>query len=232
MKLPIEDKCAIMYIKDACDNVGVWSPNTELAEYIIKAKPNWDTLLGSCNGNIEVLDNGKWFLTDFCDFQYGELNENCKPHKSYMRLLEKHGLLERVLLSSRKGMYTLQEKEKEKEKDKEKEKREYAPAVTLTEREYKQLVEDYGEEVAVLAIDKLSVYKMSSGKKYKSDYHALLNWVVEKVGGKDRDMLKAEQKMKREQAAERKKRVEEIKETRTPPPPEFTELVNKIGKVE
>ena len=37
--------------------------------------------------------------------------------------------------------------------------------------------------------------------------------------------------MKREQLAERQKRTEEIKKERTQPPPEFIEMINKIGQV-
>ncbi len=113
-KLLPEEKCAIRFILDKCDAVGVWIPDFEGGDYHIGAKVNWSALPTKVNGNIEILDNGKWFLVDFCDFQYGELSEACKPHKSYMELLKKH----RLLKGYPKGIHTLQEKEKEKELEK------------------------------------------------------------------------------------------------------------------
>jgi len=57
-----------------------------------------------------------------------------------------------------------------------KEKRQYAPSVFLTELEYLALVEKFTEKDSVKKIDALSLYKQSSGKKYKSDYFTILNW--------------------------------------------------------
>lgn len=117
-KLSPVEKCAYFFIKDFCDNVGVWVPDYEVEDFYIKGKVDWDLLKKHCNSNIVVLENGKWFLPDFCDFQYGELSESCKPHKSYIDLLKKHGLFK----GYPKGIHTLQEKEKEKELEKELEK--------------------------------------------------------------------------------------------------------------
>jgi hypothetical protein len=55
-------------------------------------------------------------------------------------------------------------------------KRDYAPSVFLTELEYLSLVERFTEKDAVKKIEALSLYKQSSGKKYKSDYFTILNW--------------------------------------------------------
>lgn len=57
-------------------------------------------------------------------------------------------------------------------------KRHYAPCVMLTEAERGKLVEAYGEEGAAWMVRKLDDYKAASGKTYKSDYRAILNWVV------------------------------------------------------
>ena len=63
-------------------------------------------------------------------------------------------------------------------------KREYAPCVTLKPTEYEKLVAAYGEKHTKLAIEKLSAYKLEKGRKYKSDYGAVLSWAMETVGGK------------------------------------------------
>lgn len=61
---------------------------------------------------------------------------------------------------------------------KEPEKHFYAPCVKLTEDEYSKLVIGYGKEGAAWMIQKLDDYKAARGTVYKSDYRAILNWVV------------------------------------------------------
>lgn len=60
-------------------------------------------------------------------------------------------------------------------------KKEYAEFVSMTEKEFDSLVEKYGKEPTNKMIEILDNYKGSKGKTYKSDYRAILNWVVEKV---------------------------------------------------
>lgn len=72
--------------------------------------------------------------------------------------------------------------DKELDKDKEKNKKsKYAEFVSLTEDEYEKLISEYGEDMTQECIKILDNYKGANGKKYKSDYRAMLNWVVEKV---------------------------------------------------
>ena len=51
-----------------------------------------------------------------------------------------------------------------------------AQNVTLSDDEYKKLVEAFGGESTLEKIERLSLYKGSTGKKYKSDYLTILNW--------------------------------------------------------
>ncbi len=60
-------------------------------------------------------------------------------------------------------------------------KKQYAEFVAMTEDEYTSLVGKVGERAAQKCIEVLDNYKGSSGKTYKSDYRAILNWVIEKV---------------------------------------------------
>lgn len=54
----------------------------------------------------------------------------------------------------------------------------YAENVKMTESEYNNLVARYSEEGARWMITKLDNYKAARGMVYKSDYRAILNWVV------------------------------------------------------
>ena len=56
----------------------------------------------------------------------------------------------------------------------------YAECVTLTRDEYAKLCEKYGEDAAKRMIEILDNYKGAKGKVYKSDYKAILNWVVDR----------------------------------------------------
>jgi len=66
-------------------------------------------------------------------------------------------------------------------KENKKEKKAYADFVTMAEVEYEKLVLKYGKDATDWMIEKLSTYKGAKGVKYKSDYLAILNWVVDKL---------------------------------------------------
>ena len=140
------EKCAWFYIKDRCDSVGVWEPSLTIANFYIGEKIDWDAFRTKCNGNISILDNGKWWLVDFCFFQYGILSvESTSPTtKSYIKTLQKHGLLDRVLEGYPKGIDRVsiaypkaidspkdKDKEKDKDKVKDKEKDSYTEKVIV-----------------------------------------------------------------------------------------------------
>ena len=92
----------------------------------------------------------------------------------------------------------LQEEEKEEEKEEEEKEKEksiakaipkkkvpktaFADFVSMTNDEYSSLIARLGEADTKRAIEILDNYKGSSGKKYVSDYRAILSWVVDKLG--------------------------------------------------
>ena len=56
-----------------------------------------------------------------------------------------------------------------------------AENVTMSDSEYQTLIDKYGEKDTARLIEILDNYKGQSGKKYKSDYRAILNWVVDRL---------------------------------------------------
>jgi hypothetical protein len=66
----------------------------------------------------------------------------------------------------------------------------YAEFVKMKESEYTKLVEEHGEPLTKKMIEVLDNYKGSNGKKYKSDYRAILNWVADKVKGEKNGRFK------------------------------------------
>lgn len=69
---------------------------------------------------------------------------------------------------------------KVKKNKKSKPKKKYAEFVSMTEEEYKKLVEQHGEQATKQMIEILDNYKGASGKTYESDYRAILSWVVKR----------------------------------------------------
>jgi len=116
-KLPPKYKALWQYIRDKCDNSGVWVKDWELAVIFIgESISEVDALKLINNGKerIRVIDNGeKWFIVDFIDFQYGKLSDKSMPHLQVIRLLAKH----RLSKGYAKGRHTLKDKDKDKDKD-------------------------------------------------------------------------------------------------------------------
>ena len=66
-------------------------------------------------------------------------------------------------------------------KNKTEEKIHFAEFVAMTNDEHEKLIIAYGKEFTDQCITALDNYKGANGKKYKSDYRAILNWVIDKV---------------------------------------------------
>lgn len=57
----------------------------------------------------------------------------------------------------------------------------FAEHVTMTNDEYKRLLATHGEADTQRLIEILDNYKGSSGKKYTSDYRAILSWCIDRL---------------------------------------------------
>ena len=114
-KLDLEYKVLWFYLISSCDPVGVWEEDIELASFIIGYTYSIDSLLIVYEGKIKKISEKKYWIVDFCNFQYGILKEdtNNRPHQSYISLLKKHRLYKGYL----KTIDSLKEKEQEQDKD-------------------------------------------------------------------------------------------------------------------
>jgi hypothetical protein len=57
----------------------------------------------------------------------------------------------------------------------------YADYVSMKEEEYTKLLSEFGEEDTKRLIEILNNYKGANGKRYKSDYLAIRNWVINRL---------------------------------------------------
>ena len=99
-------KCLWIYILLRCDGAGVWCVNRRQAEFAINSEESidWDSVLDVFGDHIEEIAPGKWWLTDFCNFQYVSLRFNSNPHASALKLLDKYGLTDRPEVSITQGL--------------------------------------------------------------------------------------------------------------------------------
>lgn len=129
-----QHKLLWFYILDDCNHAGIWEVDLEVASIRVGFELSHDSLPSSFGEKVISFDNGdKWFIPDFINFQYGELNPNSNVHKSVIHLLERYNLEGYV-----KGLQTLpntvQDKDKVIVKDKAKVKRFVKP--TLNDLEH------------------------------------------------------------------------------------------------
>jgi len=119
--LPTPYKLFWFYILDDCDHAGIWIVDMEVAQIRIGEAITAETALETFKGKVTVFDNGeRWFMPDFVEFQYGQLNESNRAHNSVINTLLKYKLLNKNKALTR-PLQGAKEKEKVKEKDKEKE---------------------------------------------------------------------------------------------------------------
>ena len=120
-KLPPEYKCLWDYLFTKCDVAGIYDVDIGLASFIIGVEFQYDIIIKTFKDQIQVINENKWWLIKFVDFQYGELSENCKPHQAVIKRLKKYnlkGYTKGIEISN-----TLKDKDKDKVKDKDIEQR-------------------------------------------------------------------------------------------------------------
>lgn len=198
MDLTPSEKLAWFYIKDHCDNVGVWTPNFRLAEFVIGFQLDWEKFADKCNGNIAILENGKWWLVDYCSFQHKDLVANpeggsSNAVKSYVRDLKDHGLYEAFLNSLNNDAHAMpiecpsdgpRVRVRVRERVKEEEETRWntdLPSINLTESEHKKLVDKYPPQLVEQVLVELAEYQVEKGKVYKSSYLTTNKWCQRKL---------------------------------------------------
>ncbi len=108
-----QHKLLWFYILDDCNHAGIWEVDMEVASLRIGFTITEDDIPQSFNDRVISFDNGdKWFIPEFVEYQYGELNPNSNVHKSVISLLQKYNL-EGYL----KGSQTLPNRVQDKDKD-------------------------------------------------------------------------------------------------------------------
>ena len=127
-------KSSWWYLISQCDHAGFFEPDIDIMSIFVGEELDEAELMETFSSRIEYLDNGKWFIPKFIQFQYkvshpDELNLNNRVHKSVYERIEKYSYLfrpideatkghARVMHGSSKEMEGAKDKDKDKYKDK------------------------------------------------------------------------------------------------------------------
>lgn len=112
-----------LYILDECNHAGIWEVDFDIAEIKIGEKLDKKTALKFLDGKIIVFDEEeKWFIPDFIDIQYVELNYLNRVHKSVIDILNKYKLIDKEFKPLARTLQGRKDKDMVKDKDKDKEK--------------------------------------------------------------------------------------------------------------
>lgn len=164
-ELSPQHKLLWFYILDDCNHAGIWDVDLEVASIRVGFDLSHDNLPSSFGEKVISFDNGdKWFIPEFIDFQYGELNPNSNVHKSVIALLDKYNLQGYV-----KGLQGVQSTLKDKDivKAKAKVKRFVKPTI-------EEIIDYCNERNNDVDADKFYDYYSSNG--WKVGKNAMKDW--------------------------------------------------------
>lgn len=120
MKAPY--KLLWLFILDECDHAGLWQVDFDTAQIKTGEKLDKEQAAKLFSDKIIEVDSGeKWFIVDFIDFQYGQLQANNRVHVSVANILRKYDLIDESLCLKKvenKGLTTPLQGCKDKDKDK------------------------------------------------------------------------------------------------------------------
>ena len=92
-ELPVKMKEAWRYLTENCNYGGVWDVDMARMSFGVGVKITESEIKQHLGDKIQVLEDGiKWYIPDFCPFQYGELNPNVSTHKGAIKIHKKYNL--------------------------------------------------------------------------------------------------------------------------------------------
>jgi len=135
-----------IYIFLDCDHAGIWIKDFNIASVYLGVEINEDEAVKYFNDKIVIIDDEKWFIPSFIEFQYNELIENNRAHNSVINILKKYKLIDK------KGLIRGLQAPKDKDKDKDKDKRIFIPPTLEQVKEYFK-EKGYTEQSAIKAFE-------------------------------------------------------------------------------
>lgn len=165
--LDVNYKLLWFYILDDCDYAGIWDVDIDVASLRIGLNINEVTALEKFKDHVFVIEEDKWFIYDFVEFQYGKLNSLNRAHKAVINRLKKCNLLsnENALIIPVQAPYV-----GAKDKDK----------VTVIVKENKEAIADCPNNLSEIITEAKRIgYNMTKedAERFMAHYDAI-NWLV------------------------------------------------------
>jgi len=112
-------KALWIYLLCECDHAGIWVVELDVAQMRMGLKLDPEKVMEKMGGAVVAIDGGsKWYLPDFVEFQYGQLNPANRVHASVIERLLKCGIDPNEKVENKPLTSPLQgAKDKEKDKD-------------------------------------------------------------------------------------------------------------------
>jgi len=188
MDLSKDAKLLWIYFITKCNHAGILKLNKKLCQVQTDIR-DIDTVIKQLGNRLVTVSKHLYFIPKYIDFQYpGFPNSKVRQQQSAVDILDKYGLFDKENLSLTIQLDNCYDNDSDNDNDNDndndrrrKKKNKYSDFVSLTEKEYQKLIEGHGEKNTQLFIEILNNYKGSTGKRYKSDYLTILNWVIDKA---------------------------------------------------
>ena len=111
-------KLLFIYLFTDCNHAGIWEVDMEVANIRTGYNISEQDAIKHLGDNIKVINGGeKWYLTGFIEFQYGELNEGNRAHKSVLDQLKKYKIKQGAYKGLTRPLQGCKDKDMDKVKD-------------------------------------------------------------------------------------------------------------------
>ncbi|MBO7744166.1 MULTISPECIES: hypothetical protein [Paenibacillus] len=151
------------------------------------------------HGLVSINSSNKFSIVTVVNWSFYQ-NDEQQNEQSFEQSMSNKRSTNEQLVSTNKNV----KNDKNEKNGKKKEiKKYFSEFVSLTEAEYQKLCEAEGEDFTKRCISTLDNYKGASGRVYKSDYRAVLNWVIDRVR---QDELKGAKHHEENRMAERRRK--------------------------
>lgn len=222
MDLTLKEKLLWIYMTDSCDHAGIWEVNWKLTSFMVGFQVT--QLPQAFDKQVEAIKDNKYWIKDFCQFQYNTLTPSNNAHKSVINRLNKYNInlgADQPLISPSQGG-----KDKDKDKDKVKVKKDVrfkSPTLDEVINYFKKMkYSDYKNEAEkffyfyeskgwMVGKNKMKKWHMAAGNWNKNNNDINNNSVVdlsdEKIKKERRAFLSEQRKVEKRSAS-----TEEIKD--------------------
>jgi len=190
MDLSKDAKLLWVYLITKCDHAGMIKLNQKLCKVQTDIK-DLNEIIKQLGNRIITVSEQLYFIPKFIEFQYPNFpNSKVRQQSSAVDILVKHGLFDKENLTLNKELINTYDNDNGNDTvidnvnvsvNGAEKKEKYAEFVLMFPKEYKNLIQLHTEQNVKTMIDILNNYKGANGKKYKSDYLAILNWVVDRA---------------------------------------------------